>query len=94
MKDLIMSFKLKETVMYKEDPLKAGILFSIENKNDHFLKIKGVAQTFINNMLAGKSYEETREITLSEYNVAPDVLDQDLLILENKLKEIDFIVSK
>ena len=45
-------------------------------------------------MLAGKSYEETREITLSEYNVTPDVLDQDLLILENKLKEIDFIVSK
>ncbi len=89
-----MSFKLKETVMYKEDPLKVGILFSIENKNDHFLKIRGVAQTFINNMLAGKSYEETREITLSEYNVAPDVLDQDLLILENKLKEIDFIVSK
>ncbi len=78
--------------MYKEDPQKQGVLFSIENQNDKFLKIRGVAQFFINHILSGKTFEETRNITLSEYNVSAEVLDKDLQVLQGKLTEVGFII--
>ena len=87
-----VSFKIKDSILFKLDPDKMGVFFSVEDQSDKYLRLNGVASEFLQKMVNGTKFKEARMQILEEYDVSEQVLDSDLAILEEKLKEAEFLL--
>jgi hypothetical protein len=83
--------QLKKQLIIKRDNKGMGILFSLTDDADKYLKLTGIALEIIEKMLKNEDFQEIKASILQEYDIQAEVLEQDLESLLARLKEANFL---
>lgn len=89
-----MKIKLKPSLLLKKDAEGKGVLFSAEDENENYIKLSGIALVVIEKLMNRQTTESVIEEIMAEYEVTSDLLNSDLEMLLNKLKDANFIINE
>lgn len=86
-----MKLKLKPTVVYKKDRDGTGFLFSLGDDSNKLIKVSGLIDEIVQQLVAGTEFEQIKLQILKDYDVDEQRFLQDVAKFSKKLKELNFL---